>query len=242
MNRNLKPEYREEALEETIRLSRAAFYEGEKNRSMSRGEFLLSQAKLIRKRWWLLQSAVLAGILLIMPQADADGLLPRCLGAAAPLFLLLALPELWKNRHCDAMEVESASYYTLRQVYAARLILFAGVDLFLISLFFLSAFWVAQLTLWELVVQFLLPFNVDCCICFLCLYSRNSNSEIISVLLSSVFTVLWETVILRETVYETITLPVWGTLLGLSLIWGVSLIVRGQRKWSHFWEVQSVWN
>lgn len=242
MKRKDRPEYREDALEKTIRLSRAAFYESEKNRSMSRGEFLLSQAKMIRKRWWLLQAAVLAGILLLMVQEYTDDLYSRCLGAAAPLFLLLALPELWKNRHYEAMEVESASYYTLRQVYAARLTLFAGVDLCLISLFFLSASCFARLTLWELLVQFLLPFNVDCCICFLCLYSRNNNSEIISVLLSGVFTLLWETVILSEPVYETITLPVWILLLGLSVIWGVSLVVRGQRRWRYFWEVQSIWN
>lgn len=239
--RNIQ-EYRQEALEETIRLSRAAFFESEKRRTVSRWEFLLSQAKIIRKRWWLLQAGVLAGILLLMLQTDAADLNARCLGAAAPLFLLLALPELWKNRHYDAMEVESAAYYTLRQVYAARLTLFAGADLTILSLFFFSASVFARVTLWELMVQFLLPFNVDCCICFLCLYSRNSNSEIISVLLSGVFTVLWETVILREPVYQAITVPVWAILLGLTAAWGFALVVRGQRKWSQFWEVQSIWN
>jgi len=237
-----KTEYRESALEETIRLSREAFYKSEESRCMSRGEFLLSQAKQIRKRWWLLQTLVLAGILLLIAQADTADLNSRCLGAAAPLFLLLALPELWKNRHYDAVEVESASYYTLRQVYSARLTLFAGVDLCLISLFLLSASCVARLTFWEMMVQFLLPFNVDCCICFLCLYSRNSNSEIISILLSGVFTVLWETVILSGPVYEAITVPVWAILLGLSAVLIFALVIRGQRKWSQFWEVQSVWN
>lgn len=235
-------EYRQAALEETIRLSRAAFYESEKRRTVSRWEFLLSQAKIIRKRWWLLQAGVLVGILLLMIQADAADLNARCLGAAAPLFLLLALPELWKNRHYDALEVESASYYTLRQVYAARLTLFAGADLVILSLFFFSASVFARVTLWELVVQFFLPFNADCCICFLCLYSRNSNSEIISVLLSGVFTVLWETVILSEPVYRAITVPVWAVLLGLSLAMALALVLRGQRKWSQFWEVQPLWN
>ncbi len=235
-------QYRQEALEETIRLSRAAFFESEERRTVSRWEFLLSQAKVIRKRWWLFQAGVLAGILLLMLQANTADLNARCLGAAAPLFLLLALPELWKNRHYDAMEVESASYYTLRQVYAARLTLFAGADLIILSLFFVSASVFARVTLWELAVQFLLPFNADCCICFLCLYSRNSNSEIISVLLSGVFTVLWETIILSESVYQVITVPVWAALLGLSLALGLALVARGQRKWSYFWEVQSVWN
>ena len=124
----------------------------------------------------------------------------RSLGIAAPLFVILILPELWKNRTYDAMEVEGTTFYTLRQVYAARLTLFAGVDLLLLTAFFIGASFFARVTVMELLIQFLLPFNVACCICFQTLYGGRNNSEAFSILLCSVWTGLWTLVVLNDAV------------------------------------------
>mgnify|MGYP006990195710 CR=1 FL=1 len=48
----------------------------------------------------------------------------RILGVVASLFIILIIPELWKNQTYQSMEIEATSYYSLRQIYAARMSLF----------------------------------------------------------------------------------------------------------------------
>lgn len=80
------------------------------------------------------------------------------MGVAAALFVILIIPELWKNRSCECMEIEAASYYSLKQVYAARMLLFGVTDVFLITLFLGTASAGLNIGLSELVVQFLFRF------------------------------------------------------------------------------------
>ena len=155
----------EDKMMETIVVSQSAFLSGEAEQMVSLGEFLLLQSRLIQKRWWFLQGMLLACVCLFLCYMETDYLIRRTLGLAGPLFVILILPELWKNRNFDAMEVECTTYYTIRSIYAARLALFAGVDLLLLSAFFSVASVFAKITVWEMLIQFLLPFNVTCCIC-----------------------------------------------------------------------------
>ena len=159
----------EEKIAQTVLLSKEAFYRSEAAAPLSRFDFLVQQSRYIGKRWWLLQGLLLALVLLLLTASETPMYLQKCLGVAAPLFAVLALPELWKNRSNGAMEVECAAYYSLRQIYAARLTLFMGMDLLLISLFLLGVSCLGKLTLWEMLISFVLPFNVSCCICFYCL-------------------------------------------------------------------------
>lgn len=140
------------------------------------------------------------------------------------------------------MEVEGSTFYTLRQIYAARLTLFAGVDLTLLSLFFLGASYTGRITLWELMIQFLLPCNVTCCICFFCLYSAKHGSEGFSMLLSGIWTAAWELLLLNDSVYLTISSPLWCLLLALSIVFLGFSIWQGQRTWNRIWEVKPLWN
>lgn len=68
------------------------------------------------------------------------------MGTLAPLFVVLVLPELWKNRSSGALEIECTAYYSLRQIYAARMVLFGLVDLALLTLFFSAALLAGQAT------------------------------------------------------------------------------------------------
>ena len=52
--------YEEEKLQKTIALSKQAFLEGERERPLSRLEFLGLQGRYIKKTWWLLQGVLLA--------------------------------------------------------------------------------------------------------------------------------------------------------------------------------------
>lgn len=232
----------EEKIQKTIDASKAAFYAAEETRTLSPIEFLYQQSRYVQKYWWLLQGLLLGAVCLLLLGSDSPVFTRRSLGVAAPLFVILVLPEFWKNRSCDAMEVEGTTFYTIRQVYAARLALFAGVDLLLLTVFFLGASFFARVTVWELLVQFVLPFNVGCCICFQSLYCSRSGSEAFSILLCSVWTGLWVLVVLSEPIYNTISVPVWISLLVASFVFLGYSIHRGQKRIYRIWEAKPSWN
>ena len=231
----------EAKLQETISVSKAAFLAGESEQMVSHAEFLYSQSKFIKKQWWVLQGSLLAFVCLLLCRTETDYLIRRSLGLAGPLFVILILPELWKNRNFDAMEVECTTYYTLRSIYAARLTIFAVVDLLLLSAFFASASVFAIITVWEILIQFVLPFNVTCCICFWTLYSKHIRSEAFALLLCILWTALWSMLILNNAVYQAISVPMWITTLVISFGGMVYTLCRGQEKWQQILEVKPLW-
>lgn len=232
--------YDEEKLQKTIAISKQAFLEGEQERPVSRLEFLLEQSRYVKKTWWLLQGALLAAVCLLLADMEADYAIRRCLGLAGPLLAVLVLPELWKNRSADATEVECTTLYTLRSIYAARLTLFAGVDLLLLSVFFAGASVLTRVTVWEMLIQFLLPFNVTSVICLATLYSRKIQSETISMVLCLLWAAVWLLVMEQNEIYNAISAPLWVLALAASFCGLGWVILRGQRNLNL--EAKPVWN
>ena len=231
----------EERVMETIAVSKSAFLSGEAEQMVSPGEFLFLQSKLIQKRWWFLQGLLLAFVCLFLCHMEADYLIRRALGLAGPLFVILILPELWKNRNFDAMEVECTTYYTIRSIYAARLVLFAGVDLLLLSAFFAVASVFAKITVWEMLIQFVLPFNVTCCICFRTLYAKRIRSEALAMLLCILWTGIWAILIMSNAVYSAISVPLWIAALAVSALGMCHTLCQGKEKWQQTLEVKPLW-
>lgn len=227
-------------LQKTIAASRRAFLEGERKREVSRLEFLYQQSRYVKKTWWLLQGALLAAVCLLLADMEADYAIRRCLGLAGPLLAVLVLPELWKNRSADATEVECTTLYTLRSIYAARLTLFAGMDLLLLSVFFAGASVLTQVTVWEMLIQFLLPFNVTSVICLATLYSRKIQSETISMVLCLLWAAVWLLVMEQNEIYNAISAPLWVLALAASFCGLGWVILRGQRNLNL--EAKPVWN
>ena len=64
----------------------------------------------------------------------------RILGILSIVFADLIIPEIWKNQRYSVMEVEGAAFYTLRQICAARILMFAAVDLLMVTVFFCGIF------------------------------------------------------------------------------------------------------
>ena len=118
------PQPREEAVQATVRAATQAFRQREASRPLSQLEFLRQQAQFLHKRWWLLQGAVLVLLWWLLQSAGTAYEVQRAMGTLAPLFVVLVLPELWKNRSSGALEIECTAYYSLRQIYAARMVLF----------------------------------------------------------------------------------------------------------------------
>ena len=231
----------EERMMETIAVSKSAFLSGEAEQMVSPGEFLFLQSKLIQRRWWFLQGLLLTFVCLFLCHMETDYLIRRALGLAGPLFVILVLPELWKNRNFDAMEVECTTYYTIRSIYVARLTLFAGVDLLLLSSFFAAASAIAKITLWEMLIQFVLPFNVTCCICFRMLYAKRIRSEALAMLLCILWTGIWAILIMSNSVYSVISVPMWIAALAASALGMCYALCQGKEKWQQTLEVKPLW-
>ena len=231
----------ESKIQKTIAVSKEAFLSEESEQTVSHIEFLYQQCKFIKKRWWLMQGMLLAFVCFLINHSETDFTVRRILGLTGPLFVILIYPEIWKNRSYDALEIECTTFYTLRSIYAARLTLFAGVDMVLLSAFYAGTSLLCRITLWEMLTQFMLPFNVTCCICFRTLYSKRINSQALSLLLCVLWAGAWSVLILNDAVFLAISVPAWVSLLAASVFFMGYTLYRGQRKWQTIMEVKPLW-
>lgn len=207
----------ESTVRETIRKSKESFIKGENRQPLSYPAFLLGQFRMIQKRWWLLQFALLvfAGHLLAV---ETDLVyIRRSLGVYATLFVVLLIPELWKNLTNRCLEVEGASFYSLRQVYAARILLFGMVDASLLAMFGGSVCGICGFAFADLAIQFLLPIILTAGICFVVfgLQHRNMLTVIAPCVL---WAIIWWAIIADDQIYSAILYPSWAGVLTASCL------------------------
>ncbi len=231
----VKPE--EEKIQETISRSKNAFFMAEQEKMLSYREFLWIQLKVIQKRWWVLQFLILAALWAALTSIQNEIYITRSMGVAASLFVILIIPELWKNRSCECMEIEASSYYSLKQVYAARMLLFGMIDIFFITLFLGTVSAGLHFELLELIVQFLFPLCVTACICFGILCSKCFFSETVAIILCIIWSAVWLFIVLNEGIYTIITIPIWLTLLGLAVLFLAFTVYRILKNCNEFLEV-----
>lgn len=226
----------EEKICETISASKDRFFKEEEHTVLSRRSFLYIQFRLIRKRWWLLQGMILLLLWMLIPLADQSRYIYRSMGVASSLFVILLIPELWKNRTNQCMEVESAAYYSLRQIYAARMLLFGIADTALLTVFCTAAALSLEISLTRLLTQFLFPMTVTACICFGTLCSRRMFSEEFSVGMCIIWCAVWWFIILDERIYTVLTTPVWIGLFAGAAAFLIYAVRRSVRQCSSVWE------
>lgn len=227
-------------LRETVQRAQSAFYEHEARYSVPWLEFLFQQSRYIRKRWWVYQGLLLALLWWLLCAAHSVFSAQRCVGILAPVFVILVIPELWKNQTAGALEVEGCTFYLLRQMFAARMIVFALVDCLLLSLFWVAVSCCVKAALAELALQFFLPFTVTCCICFRTLCCGRNETEALALCL--VWVVLWVQLVLSQGIYEAISCPIWcGLLLGAAVYLSFC-VARTQKNWQTIWEEAPSWN
>ncbi len=224
-------------IQETIRKSREAFFASEQERMLSYHEFLWSQFGLVRKRWWVLQALLLLLLGTMLVSAYEDSYVQRGLGVMASIFVILIIPEFWKNRSCRCMEIEEASYYSLRQVYAARMVLFGIADLLLLTVFCGTMTMGLHIEFTRLLVQFLLPMLVAACICFGMLCSKYMVNETVAIISCILWCAVWLAITLNEKIYTIITLPVWLICIGVSICFLCIAIWRTLKNCDNYWEV-----
>lgn len=234
--------YTEKKLQETIWKSKEAFVESEAENFISRAEFLYQQMKYIHKRWWVLQGIVLFLLWLLLQMTESNFYEQRGMGIAASLFAVLLLPELWKNRSANALEIESASYYSLRQIYSARIFAFALVDFLLICSFTLPVMLTGRLPAREMMIQFFLPYLVTCCICFRALSGIKTGSQVVALFLCFFWCIVWTQIVLNEKVYGAVSLPVWLGMTVAAAFYLGYCICKEQNNCTGMWEENTLWN
>ncbi len=184
------------------------------DRRASYFEFLYEQFKFIRKRWWALQGGSLLLLWMLLADYGEGANAERVLGALSVI----------------------SSYYSLRQICSARILMFAAVDLTMITIFFAVSFSTLQISAYRIVIDFLVPFNISCCICFRLLYSKWQELEYIAVFLSTACIFAWSMIVSTDFIYERISMTVWIGLLLLSFIYLIYCIWKSQCNCEINWE------
>lgn len=223
---------RMEEIERTVKRAKDVFYQKEAESLLTGAEFLYEQGKFIRKRWWLLQGGMLLGLWILLEKLESQMMMERCMGVAASFFAILLVPELWRNCREFVPEVEQVSYYSLRQVYAARICFLAVVDFFLLCSFFTAMVYGGRTAPEEMLIQFFFPYLVTCCICFRILYSKRKVSEVFVVFLCMLWCVFWTQIVLNDKVYMAILPSLWVCMFILAGIYLCYWIRKGQREWN----------
>lgn len=230
---------REEKIADIVRMAKEDFYEREQERLLTYWEFLWTQFRLVQKKWWLLQILLLTVVGITLPSVALQGeyFVQRSMGVAGVLFVVLIIPELWKNRSSQCMEIEASSYYSLRQIYAARILLFGIIDTLLLTIFCGVLHGSLKFTFVDLMSEFLFPMAVTACICFGLLCNKHSVSETVSIVLCIVWSAVWWMITISEEIYRAVTMPVWLGLLGIAFVFLAAVIYRTLNSCNKCWEV-----
>lgn len=229
----------EERILDTVNKSKAVFYQKEQEKMLTYWEFLMTQLKITQKRWWLFQILLLAAAEALFLNTMEEYYIRRGLGIIGVLFIVFVIPELWKNRTYCCMEIEAASYYSLTQIYAARIFMFGLADVFILTLFCGSLQKYLYFTLAELMIQFLLPMAVTACICFWTLCSSFFSNELTPVALCLLWSAIWWMITAADEIYTIVVLPVWGVLFGGAVLCLFLLIYKNLRYCSKYWEINN---
>ncbi len=208
----------------------------QEDRRISYFEFVYEQSRYIEKKWWALQGAVLLFLWYLLKNNGMNPLMQRMTGGLAAVFAILIIPEIWKNRRYSSVAVEKASYYSLRQICAARILLLAAVDMAMVTVFFAAAMQALQVMAYWLTVNFLLPLLMSCCICFRLLCSRRQGMEYTAAAMCMVWSAVWLTVMISSEVYDRIAGPVWMGLIVLFLGYLIFCIKKSLFSSEMVWE------
>lgn len=219
----IEPE--EVKIKQVIARAGQSFYESVEQRKTTTFEFFYQQTAYIRKKWWILQFVLLFSVGCYIHVVENVYAVQRLMSVSAALFIILIIPELWKNRSSGSLEIEGAAYFSLRQIYAARMFLFATVDSVFLVFFAGIVSMTGMVSIWEVAQHFFLPMVCTCCICFRALYSRRIASEYAACFLALLWAVVWSFLIVEDNVYLKLSVPVWIGIFCVSILY-LTYVVR----------------
>lgn len=191
--------------------------------------FIKGQWHFIEKKWWLFQGILLFLTSLYLTSSSFTHTDEKKLGIMGTLFIILMIPELWKNQSTHSTEIEQTTYFTLKQIYAARMILFLWVDITFIMVFCAFVTLSVQMTYLSLIINFLFPMIVTAIICFSILSRYEKMNESIAIMFCVVWNGLWTFCVTTLPIYESIS-PIIGVILFLIAILGLVVVVKNTLK------------
>ncbi|MDE7018996.1 MAG: hypothetical protein K2P65_15750 [Lachnospiraceae bacterium] len=227
----------ESMIEETLVNAKRSFYEGVAGRKNSYFEFFYEQVRFIEKKWWVLQFLILFFLGWILQQERGAKEIQRILAVCASLFVIMAVPELWKNRSSHSVEIEEASYFSLRQIYAARMLAFAMTDSLLLGAFTAIVSMTTAVSVAEIVIHFFLPMTVTCCICFRTLCGRFAGTEYMACFFSLLWSAVWTLLILNKDIYLTVSVPAWMGILCMAVLYLTYTVRKVIGEYAHETEI-----
>lgn len=205
--------------DQCIRRVTDVFLREEEKKRLSYFEFLWLQSSFVQKKWWLLQAVFMLVVWIGLTLSGSTELIKKGLGVFGSLFVVMIIPELWKNKTNCAMEVEDSCFYTMRQIYSARLLLFLLVDTVIISCFCVSGVLAWKLAIRDLMIHFMLPMTVTGGICFGTLCSKHIAQEGIAVILCFLWSGVWSFIVMNHNLYQSVDDTVWFCVLFLSVLY-----------------------
>lgn len=223
-------------IQAVTRKAKMMFLESESKKLLSYHEFIWNQFRMIRKRWWVFQFAILYLAWLFLSTENEAFYVRRGMGVFAALFAIILIPELWRNLSNRCVEIEIASYYSLHQIYAARILLFSAADVLLLTGFLGAARCVLHISLADLITQFLLPMVVTACICFVAL-GRQYRSGWIAIALCILWSGVWWAIAANDPLYSAITLPIWIAVFAIAFLFLAFSIYRLLKNCNKYMEV-----
>ncbi len=207
-----------EKLQETIFLCQKAIWEIQRNQEISAFEFIWYQARFIAKETWIAQAAIFAGMLFCIFVWDIHSRLEMDLliTVAAPMMILFAVPEMWKNIRYRAIDVEACTKFGLKKSYLARFILLGMTNLCMVTVLVILESRLFQMPMYEFSIRFLVPYNSTLMLCFFVMSRKRQVSEYMIVGSG----VLWTAVLCWLTkhfcIYENVQMTIWCGLIVLS--------------------------
>lgn len=219
-------------LQDVITNVKRSYVQRESERMLSYGEFVATQILMIRKRWWCLQMLLLLLTWQFLTYEYEGFYLRRGMGILAAMFVIIIVPELWKNLMNKCVEVEIASFYSLHRIYAARILIIGSVDVLLLTLFGCGAHYRLGITLTDIIINFLLPMTVTACICFAVLDRLNKNMGA-TLALSIIWCAAWWRIASNDRLYLAAAEPIWLAVFFLAcmmLAWHIRHLLNNCDK------------
>ena len=111
------------------------------------------------------------------------------------------------------------TFFSIKNIYAARMLLFGMVDVCLLSVFLITSTFVLQIAFMDILIQFILPMNVTCCICFRLLCSKGDDYVSSTLFSCLIWIAVWTLVVLKDSIYEHISTSIWCGMMILSVLY-----------------------
>lgn len=226
----------EAEVQAVTRKAKTIFLESESRQLLSCHEFIRAQFRMLRKRWWVLQFAVLYLAWLFLSTENEAFYMRRGMGVFAALFAVILIPELWRNVSNRCMEIEMAAYYSLNRIYAVRILLFGTADVVLLTGFIGAARCFLNIALADLITQFLLPMVMTAGICLASL-GRRQRRGWTAIGLCVLWSGVWWAIIANDSLYSAITLPIWLAVFAFAFLFLAFSVYRLLKNCNKYREV-----